>query len=117
MGEKMSLEQVREQIAAVATADDYMLQGWIDTLDAHITQPAQAVDVGAEWRPFYASVIQSLAVLARAQTTDDGPREAILRDTVMGEVVRIRTALDRFSKTMRTAALPKDINGAEGCDA
>lgn len=41
----MTLKQARSQIAAVATDDDYMLQGWIAAIDAHITQPAQAVDV------------------------------------------------------------------------
>jgi hypothetical protein len=107
MGEKMTLEQVRDWHRKKAREMDVCGElrfpgpnespfyrypsdeskahdAMADAIDAHITQPAQAVDMGAEWRPFYASVIQSLAVLARAQTTDDGPREAILRDTGHG---------------------------------
>jgi hypothetical protein len=46
MGEKMlTLEQVRMQIAALGYNETRTR--WLETIDAHLTQPAQAVDVGA----------------------------------------------------------------------
>ena len=54
MGEKMSLQQVRDAMLeekAWARGTGWpmaagTLQRWADAIDAHLTQPAQAVDVG-----------------------------------------------------------------------
>ena len=50
MGEKMSLEQVKAEMwehmgHGFPRAEDDDMQRWIDALDAHLTRPAQAVDV------------------------------------------------------------------------
>lgn len=58
MGEKMSLQQVRDAMLeekAWARGTGWpmaagTLQRWANAIDAHLTQPAQAVDVGAEDR-------------------------------------------------------------------
>lgn len=61
MDERMTIEQARNQIHAFATAKDrngkaanyyvemnvLVMDEWWKAIDAHLTQPAQAVDVGA----------------------------------------------------------------------
>lgn len=58
MGEKMSLQQVRDSIRYAyhdgGNVNFSDLRRWADAITAHLTQPAQAVDVGAKvadaWR-------------------------------------------------------------------
>lgn len=125
MGEKMSLQQVREQIAAVATEDDYMLQGWIDALDAHLTQPAQAVDVGAlTSRLRAASDAAYCDYIRQLSATECLGWESKVSRGKFGRAEldahnRAHELLGRhraFSQVaaMLTAALPKDSNGKEG---
>ena len=51
MGEKMSLQAVCDSIRYAyhdgGNVDFSDLRRWVDAIDAHLTQPAQAVDVGA----------------------------------------------------------------------
>ena len=89
MGEKMSLQAVCDSIRYAyhdgGNVDFSDLRRWVDAIDAHLAQPAQAVDVGA---------VMEVAVEMRVA---DSPSP-----------LRIREWADKL-----TAALP-NANGKEG---
>lgn len=67
MTEGMTLEKVRLQMAQACTISKpvpiQIVEAWLKSVDAHLSQPAQAVDVGA-----IREVAQEASVLAAWET-------------------------------------------------
>ena len=95
MGEKMSLQQVRDWAANTPASNGWQAKERYEAgaaLDAHLTQPAQALDVGA-----IREVIASHIEEAKKLRHDPESQDYLYEQT------------DKL-----TAAHPKDSNGKEG---
>ena len=111
MGEKMTLEQVRdamiEEKAWARGAGWPMaagtLQRWADAIDAHLTQPAQAVDVDS-------IVIGAAEAYLRVSRSGGMPKDQY--EKIIG-AIRDMARLKYFRLAMAEAAIP-NANGKEG---
>lgn len=135
MGEKMTLEQVRDLLREDAASpmsergfSTRELTEMADAIDAHLTQPAQAVDADAQWALRFKAVVNVI------ESEEDQPTAAacglLLIDSCMGKnAAKVTLNFDgvehkdgsdlgdwivTVERKRKPATLPKDSNGAEG---
>ena len=92
-------------------------EGWCAALNRHVKAAQPAPVVGGDWRDCYSRIIKALGSMVTVSTPDKlFDLDAIPRDPIMEQVVRIRQAVDSYGKTL-LAARPGGEGRLPGCDA